>query len=170
MFFHFCLIITIIGLTFILLIKSQYYIQTRKLLLGIKKYSSNNDYDIYIDTIKMMFDILKQTMIQSLFRALKKNEDGTHELMYYHGGIKYVVPIMIGKVKFRPPVQIDFYTKIGEIEHQINSFIVPYAGPNYNFHHLPITPHYLGINNLIIKVDDEVHIVYKEKEIIVLTI
>ena len=148
------------------IIKTSTYIQTRNLLINTKKY--DNSYQLYLDICSLILQIKLQTLFQSLFSSVKKTDE-IHEISYYYGSSKYIIPIEVGKPKLYP-IKVHFYTKIGNLEHNVNNSLSPYAGPHYNFHNLAISPKYFSLTNLIVKIDDEIYKIFKEKDIITISI
>lgn len=164
MLFYFIICLSLFYYGFNKIIKIPIYVQTRNLLISTNKYQDTNSLKLYYDVLIAIYKIYYQVCLQTIFSSVKKNSE-FYEISYYYGTTKYTVPIKIGKNKIYP-IKIDFYTKIGNLEHNINTSILPYAGPNYNFHGISITPNYFSLTNLIVTLDDKFYKNFREKDII----
>jgi hypothetical protein len=115
---------------------------------------------IYGISIKMIFQALYLAFTQYLTNSVKKLDKNVYLVEYIIGGKVYKM-IVMPKRGPNPVVQIR-----DENEDDITDNIIPYFGPNYNWHMVNIIPQFFKCKKMTFELDDGTQKIFDELEYI----
>lgn len=115
-----------------------------------KLVSSHHDsiIDIYSISFKMVLKAMKLALAQYLNDSVKKLDKNTYELQYIINGKLYKM-IIIPKKGPSPIIQIR-----DDNDTDVTEEILPYYGPNYNWHSISIIPQLFKCKSLTFELAD----------------
>jgi hypothetical protein len=115
---------------------------------------------IYRISIKMIFQALYLALIQYLNNSVTKIDKNTYLVEYVVGGKVYKM-IVLPKKGPSPIIQIRDHN-----EKDITDYILPYFGPNYDWHHVGIIPQFFACEKMTFELDDGSQKIFDELEYI----
>ena len=115
---------------------------------------------IYGISIKMIFQALYLALIQYLNNSVKKLDKNTYLVEYIIKGKVYKM-IVIPTRGPSPIIQIRDHT-----EKDITDYILPYFGPNYDWHRVGIIPQFFACEKMTFELDDGTQKIFNELDYI----
>ena len=115
---------------------------------------------IYAISIKMIIHALYLSFIQYLNNSVSKLDKNIYEVSYIIGGKKYKM-ITIPKKGPTPFIQIR-----DEHDNDITEFILPYYGPNHDWHSVSVIPQFFKRKRLIFEMEDGSQKIFEELDYI----
>jgi hypothetical protein len=115
---------------------------------------------IYSVSIQMIFKALYLSFIQYLNNSVKRIDKNTYEVEYVINGKLYKM-IVIPK---KGPMS--FIEIRDENDIDMTEFILPYYGPNYDWHSIGIIPQFFKCKKLTFEMDDGTQKVFEELDYI----
>jgi len=110
------------------------------------QYESN--YDIIFISLKMITQAIYLSFIQYLSNTVRKIDKNMYEVEYLIGGKLYKM-IVIPKKGPNPILQVR-----NEDDTDITDFIIPYYGPNYDWHNIQVFPQLFGCKEMTFELSD----------------
>lgn len=104
--------------------------------------------DIYYISIKMILQAIYLSFVQYLNNSVRKLDKNTYEVSYIIGAKSYKM-IAIPKKGPCPIIQIR-----DENDDDLTDYILPYYGPNYDWHSIKFIPQFFKCKKLIFEMDD----------------
>lgn len=105
-------------------------------------------FDIYRVSLQMILQVMYASTVQYLLNNIKKLDKHTYQVDYVINGKLYKM-IVIPKKGPCPILQIR-----NENEEDLTDYILPYYGPNYDWHSIKIIPQFFRCKQLIFEMDD----------------
>ena len=115
---------------------------------------------VYLISIKMILQAIYLSFIQYLNNSVRKLDKNTYEVEYIIGGKIYKM-IVIPK---KGPNNILYI--LDENNNDLTDFILPYYGPNYDWHFIKLSPQFFRYKKIIFYLADGTEKVFRELEYI----
>ena len=115
---------------------------------------------IYGISMKMILQALYLAFIQYLNNSVKKIDKNTYLVEYIVGGKVYKM-LVLPKKGPSPIIQIR-----NEDDKDITDDILPYCGPNYDWHHVGIIPQFFNCEKMTFELDDGTQKIFNELDYI----
>lgn len=119
-----------------------------------------NRFFIFWFSIKLLLELIYISMLQYLNKSLVQIDKNNYELKYVINGKLYKNRFKIKRGP-KPILQI-----IDDNLEDVTDIIIPYLGPNYNWHGNKMSPKILGYNSLVFELSDGSEEVYKDYDFI----
>lgn len=116
--------------------------------------------DIYYISIKMILQAIYLSFIQYLNNSVRKLDKNIYEVSYIIGGKTYKM-VSIPKKGPCPIMQIR-----DENNDDLTEYILPYYGPNYDWHSVSFIPQFFQCKKLIFEMDDGNQKIFNELDYI----
>ena len=117
---------------------------------------------IYSISIRMIIHALHVQIVQYLNQSARLIDKNNYEIEYIINGKIYKY---ITKVKKGP---MPFYQIQDEVGDDITEFLLPYYGPNYDWHSTEFTPKFFKYNKIIFDMKDGSQKIFDEFDIIII--
>lgn len=103
---------------------------------------------IIMVSLKLIFQAIWISFIQSTNKTVKKLNKNKYELTYLVEGKIYKLVVNVTRGP-SPVLQI-----INDTNDDVTSQVMPYLGPNYNWHNTSFTPEFFGFESLTFELAD----------------
>jgi hypothetical protein len=143
--------------------KVEYYYERWKTLNALVSCNNNNRFT-YIRSLRIIIIAIYLNILQKINNKVLKIDKKTYELTYHLEDKTYK---MLFKVK-RGPVPISKIFDENQLD--VTEEILPYLGPNYDWHNFKITPSFFGKKSLTFIKQNEDQVIFKNKEFMDLNI
>jgi|UniRef100_A0A6C0J1T9 hypothetical protein len=122
--------------------------------------SNPNTRFVYLESIKIVFNAKYLKFTQYLNNSSKKIDKKTYLVTYYIEGKQYK---MLVKPKKGPNPILKI---LDENEIDITQEILPYMGPNLNWHNYPVTPDFFNKKNISFEYNNQNKLTFNYTDII----
>lgn len=119
-----------------------------KRLNSLVSTSQKNKFTIIIVSLKLIFQAIWLSFLQSINKTVKKINKNKYELSYIIEGKLYKLIVNVKRGP-SPVLQI-----IDHLNNDVSSDILPFLGPNYNWHNIQFTPDFFGYKSLTFEISD----------------
>jgi hypothetical protein len=156
MFYYFSLLVILLFISFLynlnthLIIKNELVSKYNrwKKLNSLVSTSQKNKLTIIIVSLKLIFQAIWISFLQSKNKTIKKLNKNKYELTYIIEGKLYKLVVNVTRGP-SPVLQV-----INNHNNDVTSQIIPYIGPNYNWHKNQFTPDFFGYESLSFELAD----------------
>ena len=115
---------------------------------------------IYSTTFKIIFEALYINLLQAVNKSILRLDKNTYQVTYVLGGKLHKMIVMPKK---GPPPIIQIRN---ENDKDVTETIIPYCGPNYDWHSVSIIPQFFGCKRLIFELSDGTQKIFEELDYI----
>jgi len=131
-----------------------------KRLNSLVSTSNKNKLSIIIISLKLIFQAIWLSFLQSTNKTVKKINKNKYELTYVVEGKVYKLIVNVTRGP-SPVLQI-----IDNLNNDVSSEITPFLGPNYNWHNTQFTPDFFGYSSLTFELSDGTEYTVQSKNVI----
>lgn len=131
-----------------------------KRLNSLVSTSHKNKLSIIIISLKLIFQAIWVSFLQSTNKTVKKINKNKYELTYVVEGKVYKLIVNVTRGP-SPVLQI-----IDNLNNDVSSEITPFLGPNYNWHNTQFTPDFFGYSSLTFELADGTEYTVHSKNVI----
>lgn len=131
-----------------------------KKITNLVRSTHDSQISIYTISVKMILQALYLSFIQYINNSVRKLDKNIYEVSYIIGGRNYKM-ITIPKKGPLPFLHIR-----DENNNDVTEFIIPYYGPNYDWHSISVIPQFFKYKRLIFDMEDGSQKIFEELDYI----